>query len=156
VFYVPSSGIILNSISASITTLKNWMFRFENETKTVLENCLKPLGMCYPIGPRWDYAPVARFPPLQPGSRLGLLPIRPRLGAKQDIRAAENQKGLQTFQSAVLAIWIITCNDLPCPICLSGLYAPLQYWPPPGITLIQMPQRTENLAKTWTQPFVTP
>ena len=41
IFYAPSSGIILNSISASITALRNWLIRYKNETKTVLENCLK-------------------------------------------------------------------------------------------------------------------
>jgi len=43
VFYVPSSGIILNSLRASIATPASWIERNQNETKTVLENCLKLL-----------------------------------------------------------------------------------------------------------------
>ena len=39
-FYIPSSGIILNSMGASITTLKNHRFRTQESQKTVLKNCL--------------------------------------------------------------------------------------------------------------------
>ena len=41
--YVPSSRIILNSLGASIATPASWKMWTQNETKTVLENCLNHL-----------------------------------------------------------------------------------------------------------------
>jgi hypothetical protein len=70
-FYVPGSRIILNSISASITTLQNWSNGHINDTKTVLENCLKHRHFPFSVlRGQTPHAPSkGLILPIQPGFR---------------------------------------------------------------------------------------